>query len=197
MDRRDRGDLMLPSTSPDVDNSNGTISTYLILLPAGIGDAVMIGASIVDQMVKNDPYAYGKIDLVCNDLQAELFTVDPRIHNIIRVTPSLFPMPDVKSWSKGIFLPDEALALLHKINCRRYHAVFTGSTMPFFYKRVRSPIIKITSLKVVKDFLSLQKNIPYSKITRYIINAHFDHKLPEPMADEAIPLYVSSRDIQK
>lgn len=43
---------------------------FLILMPMGIGDAVAMGLSAIDQIVKNDPVAYGKIDVACNHLQA-------------------------------------------------------------------------------------------------------------------------------
>jgi len=173
--------------------------SFLVLLPAGIGDAVMIGASVIDQLVKNDPDAYGKIDIACNDLQAELFAYDPRIHSIIHVTASIFAAPAARTWIRGGFLNAESLALLHKINSRRYQAVYPGSTTPFFYKRIHSPIIKMASLNVVKDLLSTRKHaeIPYGNIPRKIINTHFGNKLPEPGTGEAIPLYVSSQAIQK
>lgn len=172
---------------------------FLILLPAGLGDAVIIGASIVDQIIKNDPDACGHIDIVCNNFQAEIFKHDPRIQSIIGVSSSIFPTPDSRTWLRGIFLADEALALLQTINSKRYEAVFPGNTTPFFYKRIRSPIIKIYSLQTLKVFLSLGRHTtpPYSKIVRQIINAHFNNRLPAPTIDEEIPLYVGSQNIQE
>jgi ADP-heptose:LPS heptosyltransferase len=63
---------------------------FLILMPTGIGSAVAVGLSAVDQIIRNDPAAYGKIDVVCNDLQADIFRYDPRIHEIIYVDRRFF-----------------------------------------------------------------------------------------------------------
>ena len=63
---------------------------FLILMPPGIGGAVAVGLSAVDQIIRNDPAAYGKIDVVCNDLQADIFRYDPRIHEIIYVDRRFF-----------------------------------------------------------------------------------------------------------
>jgi ADP-heptose:LPS heptosyltransferase len=173
--------------------------SFLLLLPAGIGDAVMIGLSSIDQIIKNDPKSLGKIDVVCNDVQAEIFKADPRIRHIIRVSPSIFPTPDIKTWMKAVILKAEARDLLPILHCQRYEAVFPGNTTPFFYMQIRSRIIRIYSLKVLKDFIALLRHaeIPYSQIVRQIINAHFGNILPEPSIGEKIPLYIGPQDIQK
>src|SRR5881398_2393513 len=82
--------------------------SFLILLPAGIGDAVMIGLSSIDQIIKNNPETFGKIDIVCNDVQSEIFKHDPRIRHIIRVASSIFPTPDIRTWMKAVFLQPAA-----------------------------------------------------------------------------------------
>jgi len=181
-------------------NTNKRIChSFLILLPAGIGDAVMIGLSSIDQIIKNNPETFGKIDIVCNDVQAEIFKHDPRIRHIIRVASSIFPTPDIRTWMKAVFLQPAAHELLQIIRRQHYEAVFPGNTTPFFYMRICVPIIHINGLKLLKDFLALRHHaeVPYSKIVRQIINAHFGNILPEPTLGEEIPLYIGSQDIQK
>ena len=58
---------------------------FLVMMAMGIGDAVAVGLSAIDQIIKNEPETDGKIDVVCNDLQADIFRFDPRIHTIICV----------------------------------------------------------------------------------------------------------------
>ncbi len=50
-------------------------SRFLGLMP--IGDAVTVGLSATDQIIKNEPAAYGNIDVVCNNVQADVFRRDP------------------------------------------------------------------------------------------------------------------------
>ena len=52
---------------------------FLITLDCGIGDAVAVGLNAVDQIIRNDPTANGAIDVLCNQLQTEVFTYDPTI----------------------------------------------------------------------------------------------------------------------
>lgn len=84
----------------------------------GIGDAVAVGLSATDQIIQNDPAANGKIDVVCNDLQADIFRYDPRINEIIRIDSPFFPTPGARTWIKGIILEPEARRLSHFL-CRK------------------------------------------------------------------------------
>src|SRR5215472_5107109 len=178
---------------------NAEHARYLIMMPMGIGDAVAVGLSAVDQIIKNDPEAYGKIDVVCNDLQADIFSYDPRINTIICMNSSIFPTPDVKTWINGIFLPREAVQLLYLLQNRCYEGVFPGNTTPIFYNRLQMRIMRISFLQLFRDFLLLRTlaDVPISKITRQIVNSYFGNALPVPAAGEKIPLYVTSQHVQK
>src|SRR6516165_6404482 len=46
---------------------------FLVTMYKGIGDAVLVGSSFIDQIIKEDPQAFGKIDILCNSIQAEIF----------------------------------------------------------------------------------------------------------------------------
>ncbi len=172
---------------------------YLILMPFGIGDAVAVGLSAIDQIVKNDPAVYGKIDVVCNELQAEMFQYDPRINEILFVHNLLFPTPDAKTWLKGIILPPEARRLKCVLRSKNYEGIFPGNSTPIFYRGLHATIIKANLRKLFQTFLLLRSgsDVPIGKITRQAINAYFGNTLPEPSIDETIPLYVHSRYLHK
>jgi hypothetical protein len=76
----------------------------LITMPWGIGDAIVVGLSAVDQITRNDPQGNVAIDLLCNHSQTELLMADPRIHCIIEVDKKLFPTNEAGTWKRGIFL---------------------------------------------------------------------------------------------
>ena len=44
---------------------------FLITLDKGIGDTAIVGLSAIDQIIQNDPAAYGKIDVLCNPIQSQ------------------------------------------------------------------------------------------------------------------------------
>jgi ADP-heptose:LPS heptosyltransferase len=179
--------------------NNADYARFLILMPAGIGDAVAVGLSAVDQLIQNDPAAYGKIDVVCNDLQADIFRYDPRIHEIIYVDRPLFPTPDIKTWIRGTILGPDARKLRQFLRNRAYEGVFPGNSTPVFYRGLHTRIMNISLLKFLQDFLSLRSSadVPIGKITRQAINAYFGNQLPEPAINEAIPMYVHAQYLQK
>ncbi len=172
---------------------------FLVMMAMGIGDAVAVGLSAIDQIIKNEPEADGKIDVVCNDLQADIFKYDPRINTIICIDDSFFPALDISSLDKGIVLKSEAIKLIHLLRRNHYKGVFPGNTTPFFYLRLHAPIMELGVLNLFRDYLSLrsQGDIPVSQITRKAINAFFGNRLPEPAIDEEIPLYIATQHIQK
>jgi ADP-heptose:LPS heptosyltransferase len=172
---------------------------FLMIIPGGIGDAVIIGLSMIDQIIKNDPEVSGKIDIVCTHVQADLFKHDPRIQKIIPVSSELFATPDVSTWRKGIFLTPEAKELLQLLRSRHYETVFPGSSTPIFYWQLGSHIMGMNPLKMLRDFWALRRGIeiPLSKMTRQIVNAYFGDILPGPAVGEEIQLYLNVQCIQK
>jgi ADP-heptose:LPS heptosyltransferase len=172
---------------------------FLVMMAMGIGDAVAVGLSAIDQIIKNEPEADGKIDVVCNGLQADLFKNDPRIHSIICIDDSFFPALDISSLDRGIVLKPEAIKLIHLLRSKHYDGVFPGNTTPFFYLRLRAPIMEIGVRNLFRNYLSLrfQGDIHVSQITRRAVNAFFGNRLPEPAVDDEIPLYITSHHIQK
>ncbi len=87
------------------------------------------------KLLKMIPTAYGKIDILCNNVQSELFQHDPRINRIIRPHPSLLPTIDRKTWMKALFLDARALSLSRFLRDRNYEAVLPGIVAPVFYSQ--------------------------------------------------------------
>jgi len=172
---------------------------FLVMMAMGIGDAVAVGLSAIDQIIKNEPETDGKIDVVCNDLQADIFRFDPRIHTIICVDETFFPALDISSLDKGIVLKPETIKLIHLLRDRHYEGIFPGNTSPFFYGRLQAPIMQMGVLNLFKDYMSLRTlgDMPVSHITRRTVNAFFGNRLTEPAINEEIPLYITAHHIQK
>jgi hypothetical protein len=71
---------------------------FLITLDKGIGDTALVGLSAVEQIIQNDPAAYGKIDILCSPLQSQIFEYDPRINRVIQTDKNFSAGPHVKEW---------------------------------------------------------------------------------------------------
>src|SRR5947209_2833001 len=151
---------------------------FLVTMYKGIGDAVLVGLSFVDQIIKEDPQAFGKIDILCNSVQAAIFEHDPRVNRIILTNNSLFSPSEMTMWLNGITLDAETTALIHFLRARHYTAVFAFMFAPGFYLRLRSKIVYPNLLQLRKDFLSLsrQVDVPMSKITRRMVSNYFGNK---------------------
>ncbi len=182
-----------PNWSESTDNP-----LYLVTMYKGIGDAVLVGLSFVDQIIQEDPQAFGRIDVLCNSVQAELFEHDPRVNRIVLTNNSLFSPSEMTMWLNGIKLDAKTAALTQFLRDRRYAAVFAFMFAPGFYMRLRSTIVYPNVLQLGKDFWSLsrQVDVPMSKITRRMVSNYFGNK--RAMADicSTIPLYVSSEQLK-
>ncbi len=85
--------------------SGAGATRLLITMPWGIGDAIVVGLSAVDQIRRNDQDGDVEIDILCNQSQTEIFEEDPRIHRIIQVDKKLFTTNEAETWKRGLFLP--------------------------------------------------------------------------------------------
>lgn len=186
------------NTSPEIDSKADT-PRFLVTMYVGIGDAVASGLSMVDQIIENDADAYGKIDVLCNSIQAEIFEDDPRINRVIPTSNILISPPEVTLWLKGIMMDSEATKLISFLRKRRYEAVFPGVFTPALYSRLRSRVIYPNVVELGKIFFALraQVDMPMSKIARQIINRSFGKSIPTSTITEEVPLYISSEQVQK
>src|SRR5215831_10928805 len=95
-------------TSSAMESKAADTGRFLITLAAGIGDTVAVGLSAIDQIVKNDPEAYGKIDVLCNPLQSQIFEYDPRINRIMQTDTFFFAGSRIKKWPRAVLLDSES-----------------------------------------------------------------------------------------
>src|SRR5258706_13382560 len=121
---------------------------YLITMDTGIGDAIAIGLSALDQIIRNDPAACGNIDVLCNPLQAEIFAYDPRINNILATDITFFPSLEPATWLKTFFLDNERASIVHLLQERHYKGVFPSIVAPGLYLRLHSHIMLPNILKL-------------------------------------------------
>ena len=177
----------------------GNASRFLITLPLGIGDAVLFGLSAVDQIIKNDPDAYGKIDILCYPAQAEVFEHDPRIHRVIQVDLALFPTPEPGTWLRVLFLPPATAAVIRSLREQHYEAVFPSFFAPIFYYRLHTPMMNPSALGLIKDILAVRKDaeIHISTVARKFVNRYFGDKLPAPASDEETVLYICPEHVER
>jgi ADP-heptose:LPS heptosyltransferase len=171
---------------------------YLVTMYKGIGDGVLVGLSFVDQIIQEDPQAAGKIDVLCNSVQAELFEHDPRINRIILTNESLFSPSEMTMWLNGIILDTNTASLVHYVRDRHYEAIFAFMFAPGFYLRLHSTIVYPNLLQLGKDFWSLSHHgdVQMSKMTRRMVSNYFGSKRALNDISEDIPLYMSPEQIK-
>jgi ADP-heptose:LPS heptosyltransferase len=171
---------------------------FLVTIPPGIGDVVSVGLSALDQIIKNDPDAQGKVDILCNAQQAEILRYDPRINRLIIADAALFPTAGSGTFLRGVFLSEKLAPLILFLQNNKYTAVFPGIPAPAFYSRLRLPLMPPNLAELGKDLLALRtENRHISTIIRKVINAYFGDMLPPPGQDEEIKLFIHPDDIRR
>jgi hypothetical protein len=173
---------------------------YLITMDVGIGDAVAIGLSAVDQIIRNDPAAYGNIDVLCNKLQAEIFAYDPRISRIIATNITFFPSLDPTTWLKTIFLDGARASMTHFLREQHYKGVFPSIVAPGLYLGLHSHIMLPNILKLMRDMLLQHHpaNTSLRTLARQMVNRSFGNNIPDAaLEEEEVLLYLGSREIGK
>ena len=171
---------------------------YLITMYKGIGDAVAFGLSAIDQIIENNPSAAGKIDVLCNHIQAEIFEHDPRVNRLIRASEKLFNKPELTNLLQGV-MPDAGTSgLVHFLRNRQYVALFPGMILPGFYFRLHVPVMTPNWLELGKNLLALrtQQDVPMHKIARRMVNRYFGNQLPLTAMSDEIPLYLSAEQVR-
>lgn len=171
----------------------------LITMPWGIGDAVSIGLSAIDQIIRDDPRGETAIDVLCNHRQAEVFAHDPRIHTLMHVDDSLFPTAAQGTWKRGIFLPRPTLRLARYLRGLCYSAVMPFFFGPAFFYELHTPI---AFLNIWEGWHALRTLQTYQcrsirGIVRQNINKFFAQNLPVPDGNEPVPLYLRAEHLQK
>jgi len=154
-------------------------TSFLVMMEYGIGDVLLVGIPAIEGIIDHRSDARGKIDVVCNAVQAQLFECDPRIRQII-VTPqrSIRPIADGD--------------IIESLREKRYAGVFPGEPNYMALRQIEAPIMKPGISLQVKFLQSLigDENVPMRSLMRAIVDRFFGIKsstFPQP---ELPTLYV-------
>jgi ADP-heptose:LPS heptosyltransferase len=170
---------------------------YLITIDKGIGDAIAIGLSAVEQIIENDADAYGAIDILCNEVQTDLLRFDPRINRIIQTPLTFCPSLQLASWRK-LFQPEgKAAALMRYLRDREYEAVFPGIAAPALFYRLGARIMYPNFLGLAYDLFiaGARADIPLRIIVRAIVNRYFGCTTPETLLPDDVTIYLDAEHL--
>jgi Glycosyltransferase family 9 (heptosyltransferase) len=183
---------------PSIEGNNKT-SRFLITLDKGIGDALLVGLSAVDQIVINDPTACGKIDILCTPLQAQIFACDPRINLVIQTDKVFASGPKVTEWLRGIYFDSESSQVIHSLQSRCYEAVLPTIVAPGLYMRLHAHLMYPHVFKLAKNLLlqGVPSNIPVRKFIRQMVNTYFCKAIPASELHDDILLYLDTQNVQR
>lgn len=172
---------------------------FLVTLDVGIGDAVAMGLSAIDQIVANDPPAAGTIDVLCNGLQAQIFACDPRVNRIIETSTILFPGTHVSQWLRGSIFDPEAAHVIQFLRQRHYEAVLPGIVALGLYFRLRAQIMYPNLFEMARSILLFHRptDAHLSTIFRSIVNHYYGKNISTASLDKDILLYMDSEHVQK
>jgi glycosyl transferase family 9 (putative heptosyltransferase) len=172
---------------------------FLITLDRGIGDTALVGLSAVDQIIQDDPAAYGNIDILCTPLQSQIFAYDPRINRVIQTDKNFSAGPHVTEWLRGIILDTEAAQIIHYLQSRRYEAVLPSIVAPGLYLRLHSHLMYPRVFKLAKNLLlqGVPSDIPMRKFIRQMVNSYFGKDIPASELCDEVLLYLDIQQIQK
>ncbi len=172
---------------------------FLVTLNIGIGDAVSVGLRAIDEIIKNDPEASGKIDVLCSRFQAEVFKYDPRVNRIIQSDANFWPEISLKQRVIG-FLDPKIAQLAQFLHDRHYEAVLPAMAAPELYFRLDAHMMYPDFLMLRKDFsagLHGRSHGTIGVIIRRMVDRYFGNKLPEPDPDEDAILYISEKEVRR
>ena len=172
---------------------------FLVTLDRGIGDTVMVALSAIDQIIKDDPDACGKIDVLCNPIQAQLFECDPRINRVIQTDRAFNSGPSIKEWFRGSILDVEAARFMHLLRDRYYEAVLPSMVAPGLYFRIHSPLMYPDLLDVAKNVLKIRApaEIPVRLLIRQMVNRYFKKEIQSSALTDKVLLYMDAIHVQK
>ena len=176
---------------PSYTNDGPDTPRYLVTFDKGIGDAVAIGLSAVEQIIEDDAAAHGAIDVLCNEVQSEIFRYDPRINRIIETPLTFYPSPEVASWVK-LFRPEaRAMELMRYLRDRRYEAVVPGTVAPALFYRLGARIMYPHIPRLMYDLFIAGARVdkPMRAVARAMVNRYFGRDVPETLVRDDVTLY--------
>jgi ADP-heptose:LPS heptosyltransferase len=189
---------LVQSTLPIVESKVDT-PRFLITLDKGIGDTAIVGLSAIDQIIQNDPAAYGKIDVLCNPIQSQIFEFDPRINRVIQTDSQFSLGPQRTEWLGGIVLNFEAAQVIDFLRNRHYEAILPAIVAPGLYLRLHSHLMYPQVLKLTKNLLlrGAPSDVSMRKLIRQMVNKYFGNNIPLASLSDEVVLFMDVKHICK
>lgn len=164
----------------------------LVTMPYGIGDAVYIGLAAVDEINRWHPGA--QIDVLCMPVQRELFTHDPRVHEVIETNKLMWQTPRKEFLFKLWERDHQLLNLADTIRQSKYDAVFPGCGNFGFLRRLGYPLMLPKARDIYQDLRTIRAfgDAPATRRVRDAVRKHFHQPLMSPDCQNysSIPLYI-------
>jgi len=172
---------------------------FLITLDKGIGDTAIVGLSAIDQIIQNDPAAYGKIDILCNPIQSQIFEFDPRINRVIQTDKQFSLGPQRTEWLGGIVLNAKDAQVIDFLRNRHYEAILPTIVAPGIYLRLHSHLMYPQVLKLTKNLLlrGTPSDVSMRKFIRQMVNKYFGKDIPISALSDEVVLYMDVKHIRK
>lgn len=172
---------------------------FLITLDKGIGDTAIVGLSAIDQIIQNDPAAFGKIDVLCNPIQSQIFEFDPRINRVIQTDTQFSLGPQRTEWLGGIVLNAKDAQVIDFLRNRHYEAILPTIVAPGIYLRLHSHLMYPQVLKLTKNLLfrGTPSDVSMRKFIRQMVNKYFGNDIPISALSDEVVLYMDVKHIRK
>ena len=172
---------------------------FLITLDKGIGDTAIVGLSAIDQIIQNDPAAYGKIDVLCNPIQSQIFEFDPRINRVIQTDTQFSLGPQRTEWLGGIVLNAKDAQVIDFLRNRHYEAILPTIVAPGIYLRLHSHLMYPQVLKLTKNLLlrGTPSDVSMRKFIRQMVNKYFGNNISLAALSDEVVLYMDVKHIRK
>jgi ADP-heptose:LPS heptosyltransferase len=172
---------------------------YLITIDSGIGDAIAVGLSVIDQLVQDDPAAFGCMDVLCNERQEEIFRYDPRVNRIISTSLAFCVAPSPLTWYRFFWPERKARPALRFLRNRHYQAVFPSIAAPALFYRLHARIMYPNMWQLARKLFWPYKGEDRSlrKMVRQIVNGYFSIHEDDACLIDIPTLYLSAAEIEK
>ena len=172
---------------------------FLITLDKGVGDTAIVGLSAIDQIIQNDPAAYGKIDVLCNPIQSQIFEFDPRINRVIQTDTQFSLGPQRTEWLGGIVLNAKDAQVIDFLRNRHYEAILPTIVAPGIYLRLHSHLMYPQVLKLTKNLLfrGTPSDVSMRKFIRQMVNKYFGNNISLAALSDEVVLYMDVKHIRK
>src|SRR5260370_33662952 len=179
--------------------SKADTSRFLITLDKGIGDTAIVGLSAIDKIIQNDPADFGKIDVLCNPIQSQIFEFDLRINRVIQTDKQFSVGPQRTEWLGGIVLNAKDAQVIDFLRNRHYEAILPTIVAPGIYLRLHSHLMYPQVLKLTINLLlrGTPSDVSMRKFIRQMVNKYFGNDIPLAALSNEVVLFMDVKHIRK